>query len=701
MIYTELGRKSLSDMRWEELWDAAFRLRSAFLAAPVPDEIRESVRDALNTLGTENVLAVRSSAPGEDTKDCSFAGIHESLLGIRGEAALLDAIRTVWASLWSDAALLYRRELGLDPMQSRMAVTVQQIVEREISGVAFGHDPRAPQRDRIIIEAVPGRCANLVDGTLEPDHWAVEGSTGIVLKWTPGDRGKPGPPTQSLLNENELHCLIDTLRRIEELFGMKADIEWTGRGNALVILQARPITTLPDRAQDDRSWYLSLRPNDRGLDALHERVVNKLIPELQSTGAKLAAEKIDHYDDSHLAAAIEQRKRILKQWKKIYWDEFIPFAHGVRRLGIYYNDALRPEDPYEFIGLLRGQPLLSLQRNRALHELAVALRSNRSLNRKLAATLQNMSFQGADQFWNELRRSASRPQDESFVQAFRKTINLHMDVTFAGERLKDRPDIFLAAIVEMAQADPADSQKTKTDSGDETQKMLEKRLLQAVGEARHEEARKVIVTARLSWRLRDDDNLLLGRLESQLLRAVQLGAERLFTMHRLERPDGIGIEHADVIARALEDPAGGIVTLSRPRTPHSKIRKQSEDEKPRQLIGQPCAPGLATGKARLIVDGEDLRAFRANEVLVCDAIQPNMTHLVPLASAIVERRGGMLIHGAIIARELGIPCVNGIPDVTETLHSGDLLTVDGDLGIVTLGKAEFDVEVMSQEFIVP
>ena len=70
-----------------------------------------------------------------------------------------------------------------------------------------------------------------------------------------------------------------------------------------------------------------------------------------------------------------------------------------------------------------------------------------------------------------------------------------------------------------------------------------------------------------------------------------------------------------------------------------------------------------------------------------------MTHLVPLAGGIVERRGGMLIHGAIIARELGIPCVNGVRDAAEILKNGDLVTVDGYLGIVTVGAADFDLEM--------
>ena len=91
-------------------------------------------------------------------------------------------------------------------------------------------------------------------------------------------------------------------------------------------------------------------------------------------------------------------------------------------------------------------------------------------------------------------------------------------------------------------------------------------------------------------------------------------------------------------------------------------------------------------------DAEDFREFQQGQVLVCDAIQPTMTHLVPLASAIIERRGGMLIHGAIIARELGVPCVNGVPNATGLLNNGDLVTVDGLLGIVTVGAPEFDVE---------
>ncbi len=157
-IAMELGRKPLDAMRWEELWDAALRIRTAFLRAGIPDAIAGQIRRALADHIGDGAVAVRSSAPGEDSRQLSFAGLHESIVGVKGDRAVLDAVRAVWASLWSDAALLYRRELSLDPHRSRMAILVQAVELAECSGVAFNRDPRSPDADRAVIEAVPGPC---------------------------------------------------------------------------------------------------------------------------------------------------------------------------------------------------------------------------------------------------------------------------------------------------------------------------------------------------------------------------------------------------------------------------------------------------------------------------------------------------------------------------------------------------------------
>ncbi|MBD3291056.1 pyruvate phosphate dikinase PEP/pyruvate-binding protein, partial [candidate division KSB1 bacterium] len=222
---------------------------------------------------------------------------------------------------------------------------------------------------------------------------------------------------------------------------------------------------------------------------------------------------------------------------------------------------------------------------------------------------------------------------------------------------------------------------------------LEQKLFDAIKPDRREEAEEALDIGRLSWRLRDDDNLLLNRIESQLLRALEEGAYRLKKSGRLKANIEVNAEDAKKIIHALRNSEITEVILPQKNAEKYDEKKTSLHEKPRQLVGQPAAPGIITGKVRCIRDTADLGKFCRGEILVCDAIQPNMTHLVPLASAIIERRGGMLIHGAIIAREMGIPCVNGIPKVIELFNNGDVVTVDGNLGIVTIGEPEFELEL--------
>ena len=342
--------------------------------AEIPAAISAEICRALAEHVGDSAVAVRSSAPGEDSRHVSFAGLHESVVGVQGGRAVLDAVRTVWASLWSDAALLYRRELALDPRRSRMAVLVQEVKLADCSGVAFARDPRDPEADCAVVEAVPGQCALLVDGSLDPDRWMLQRSSGELLEWRPGNRGQE--TQEPLLDQVDLAHLLGTLQRVEQLFAWPPDIEWTGRASALVVLQARPITTTKPDAEDERTWYLSLRPGVRRLTDLAKRVTEELIPELEAAGARFAAEELRQYNDAQLATAIHERLDSLRRWKETYWDEFIPFAHGVRCLAQYYNDAVRPVDPYEFVGLLKSEDMLASRRNRAMASLAARLRES-------------------------------------------------------------------------------------------------------------------------------------------------------------------------------------------------------------------------------------------------------------------------------------------------------------------------------------
>lgn len=126
IIEMELSRKKEQDMRWEEVWDSALRIRLAFTRGAMSPLMEESILESLSHWPETAKFAVRSSSPEEDAKDFSFAGVHESYVNVSGTKQVLDKIKLVWASLWSDRALLYKKESGLNPSTSSMAVLIQK-----------------------------------------------------------------------------------------------------------------------------------------------------------------------------------------------------------------------------------------------------------------------------------------------------------------------------------------------------------------------------------------------------------------------------------------------------------------------------------------------------------------------------------------------------------------------------------------------
>lgn len=666
-ISMELNRKDFKDMRWEEIWDASLRIRNMFLKTTMPRDLREELAEIVGRTFADNPVAVRSSAPGEDSAKTSFAGLHESYVNIRGGNNILEHVLKVWASLWSDAALLYRQELGLDAEKSTMSVLVQEIVLGQRSGVAFGQNPN--NFDQAVIESVYGLNQGLVDGTVEPDRWILDRQKKTVISHNPASREKYLVPTSMGLNleplpvtmsekppleEQEVCQILDLVLDSEQLFGWPQDLEWTFQEKTLFTLQSRPITTTrDDQGYYSRSWYLSLRRSYQNLKNLRERIEKELIPEMIQEAEKLKTLDLGILSDQELQQEIQIRQGIYDKWQRVYWQEFIPFAHGARLFGQVYNDILRPADPYEFIQLLGTGYLVSLKRNESLEDMAKSVRDDPDL----AQILSKGDWSKVDQGFKQ--------KMESFMDQFGSIFCHEASCT------QDRQAI-LRLVQEMAKKSSRDQKMRKEDLAS----LQEEFLSRFEGQDRVE-AEELLDLARASYKLRDDDNIHLGRIEGQLLSAVQEGLSRLGD----RIPANGQVAEARQVVKALKDPSY-VPEFQKPQ--HEG--KSQYQIKARQLIGQPAGPGLATGKARVINGPADLREFKSGEILICDSVDPNMTFVVPLAAAIVERRGGMLIHGAIIAREYGLPCVTGIPEATSFIQTGQTITVDGYSGIVIIGN---------------
>ncbi|MEJ2731605.1 MAG: PEP/pyruvate-binding domain-containing protein [Deltaproteobacteria bacterium] len=638
-ILLELNRKAFKDMRWEEIWDCATRIRNMFLRRPIPAEISGELIESLSTAFEDKAVVVRSSSPEEDAAASSFAGLHESYLNIRGTA-----------------------------------VVIQEIVAGDKSGVTFSKNPNDASQG--VIESVYGLNQGLVDGAVEPDRWILDRRQKTIVSHSPAERkywiitAAFGVQLEALperltnlppLDAGEVRHVFELALAAENYFKSPQDVEWTFRKQDLIVLQSRPITTLSSRKNDDnRSWYLSLHRSFENLKLLRQKIENELIPAMIDTADQLMQQKLTKLSDRDLAAEINRRWEINEKWTNIYWEEFIPYAHGVRLFGQIYNDAMHPEDPFEFVDLLTHSEMASLERNQMLADLANQVRNNPSLAKALSA-------------------GQAEDLDSQFVEAVDRFVEKFGDLTCAvtgGTQCEQESDSLYKILLEMA-AHPLPADERKPSRG---RSALQEKFLNSFAGEQKKKAAEILDLARSSYRLRDDDNIYLGRIEAQLLAAVREARQRIDTYHHQD-------SHKENVSELIR-----VVESLDHRPAFQAPNKQETSEgfviHARQLIGQPAGPGLAKGPARVIKHTTDLAEFKHGEILICDAVDPNMTFVVPLAAGVVERRGGMLIHGAIIAREYGLPCVTGIPDVTTLIQNGEDVTVDGYLGIVTIGSSD-------------
>jgi pyruvate,water dikinase len=245
-------------------------VREAIVAAPIPDDIRDAIARAYREMGEGAIVAVRSSATAEDLPDASFAGQQDTYLHITNEAAVLDAVRRCWASLWTDRAVAYRAKNGIDPRAVRLAVVVQRLVRAAVAGVLFTADPVTGKRRRAVIDASPGLGEAVVSGAVNPDHFEVDTDAGriearrlgdkrVVIEAAPGGGTRrverPAASDAACLSDEEILALARLGAKVEAYYGSPQDTEWAlDEARALWLLQARPITTLfplPPRGDAD------------------------------------------------------------------------------------------------------------------------------------------------------------------------------------------------------------------------------------------------------------------------------------------------------------------------------------------------------------------------------------------------------------------------------------------------------------------
>jgi len=208
--------------------------QEAVAAATLPTDVVDALLTAAERLG-DVPLAVRSSGVAEDLPNASFAGQYETVLDVRGADALLAAVRRVFVSAFSRRVTAYRAT-QVPRATVRMAVLVQRLIAADAAGVAFTANPVTGDRAETVISAVQGSGERLVSGQATPDEWIVRNQEAMC-------RAAP----EGAIDANQALAVAELARRVEVHFGgTPQDIEWALAGGQMVLLQARPITALPE-----------------------------------------------------------------------------------------------------------------------------------------------------------------------------------------------------------------------------------------------------------------------------------------------------------------------------------------------------------------------------------------------------------------------------------------------------------------------
>ncbi len=245
---------------------AGAEIRGWVEAAALPAALETGLRDAYRALGSTVSVAVRSSATAEDLPDASFAGQQETYLHVQGEAALLDYVRKVFASLYNDRAIAYRVHHGFAHADVALSAGVQRMVRSDLAaaGVMFTLDTESGFRDAVFITSAYGLGETVVQGSVNPDEFYVHkpmlaqgrpavvrrelGTKAVRMVWRDGATVTEDTPValrrKFSLTDAEVLELARQAVTIETHYGRPMDIEWAkdGETGELFIVQARPET---------------------------------------------------------------------------------------------------------------------------------------------------------------------------------------------------------------------------------------------------------------------------------------------------------------------------------------------------------------------------------------------------------------------------------------------------------------------------
>jgi len=691
-------------------------------------------------------VAVRSSATGEDSGEASYAGQHETILGVRGTDAVLDAVLECWRSAGNERVTAYRRERDIDtPVE--VGVIVQQMVDADASAIAFGADPVSGDTTVIVIDAARGLGDKIASGDITPDRYHVRKDTlDVVLK--EGDA----------LSASEVEAVARLVIALERENGHPVDVECAFAGGELYLLQCRPITTLanafpvewahPDDAKlhwrrDDAHYtqpvprlVLDYRGHGPAHGMRHRAEVDDqpLLTRFEAFSGRVyvALERRPHVTDmaAHGRAAVGRVRARARTQRRVWDEEYMPrlrahyaaFADLVASAPSVELNALadRFEAVFPRVNDIWAIHMLTVSAAyTVMDELAqtfVALTGGTTTDAVKLTQARAPALQRFGRDMHALVRLYTSGDSSSFERARAAFLAEHGHLGATTEDFREavwsEDAALFAAELERRAAAPDDDPAAREARLIAEGEAVERRARDTLRDRPEDLAKfeDVLEAARATGPLTEEHNYYIDRMAGawmgRIARAIGVrlrregliaDAEQVFLFHiaeiagalRERRPlFHLAAARERELASWRRQRHPGV--LGSPTSPflgaatneRMDLIYRTAQDAPGVVRGQPASSGIRRGRACLVRGQADFAKMRPGDVLVCRSSNVSWIPLFTIAAAVVTDVGGSLSHAAVVAREFGVPAVVGTGVAIDTLRDGQLIEVDGDRGTV-------------------
>lgn len=787
-------------------------IRSVIENAPIPEEVDSGISSILAAFNEADSFAIRSSATAEDLPSASFAGQYDTFLNVIGQPAILDHIKKCWASLFSERAITYRLQNGVDHSSVCLAVIVQKMVFPKVSGIMFTADPVTCNRKVVSIDASFGLGEALVSGIVNADNYRIRDGVIVEKKISVkevaaaalegGGTGIQQVQAQQrhsqALSDQQLLLLEQSGRKIEAHFGAPQDIEWCFAHDGLFILQSRPVTTLypiPGPTDERNRVFLSVGHHQMMTDAMKPLGLSiwQMIaagPRMLSAGSRLFVDITQMLSSSasraNLLASMEQYDLLVTDaLKTIIERNFIecPPDQQLRQdqavitsADVQKSDAPDPATAAELIEKSRrsldalknnirtksGADLFdfiagdivemrkSISDPKSMGLIMAAINASTWINQKMNEWLQEqnvadiLSQSVPDNVTSEMGlklldvADAIRPlpqviaylkhvEDETFpdglsnleggkiaLEAIRNFLDQYGmrcpgEIDITRPRWAEKPTTLIPVILSNISNLPPGESKRRFEQGRIAALEKERDIIDRLqripeGGVKASEAKQKIATIRNLIGYREYPKYaIISRLfiyknalmeEAKRLHENGIISEKenidylTFEEFRDAVKEGRKLDCEIINARKEEYRLHQRLNPPRIITSDGEIitgRYKKENLPLNAIVGLAVSSGVVEGRARVVLRMEEAQ-LEEGDILITPFTDPSWTPLFLSVKGLITEVGGLMTHGAVVAREYGLPAVVGVEYATKIIQDRQRIRLNGTEGFIEILK---------------